>query len=69
MTDTGGVLASVLLEQGLVDEVQLLVAPEIVGKDAVNLFRSLNKPVKLALLKSEVVEKNYVLLAYKVLKN
>jgi 2,5-diamino-6-(ribosylamino)-4(3H)-pyrimidinone 5'-phosphate reductase len=58
----------VLLEQGLVDEVQLLVAPEIVGKKAVNLFRSLNKAVKLQLLKSEVVEKNHVLLAYKVLK-
>ncbi len=68
MTDTGGVLASVLLEQGLVDEVQLLVAPEIVGKKAVNLFRNLSKPVKLQLLKSEVVEKNYVLLAYKILK-
>jgi 2,5-diamino-6-(ribosylamino)-4(3H)-pyrimidinone 5'-phosphate reductase len=69
MTDTGGVLASVLLEQGLVDEVQLLVSPEIVGKKAVNLFRSLSKQVKLQLLKSEVVEKSYVLLAYKVLKN
>lgn len=69
MTDTGGVLASVLLEQGLVDEVQLLVAPEIVGKKAVNLFRSLSKLVKLQLLKSEVVEKNHVLLGYKVLKN
>jgi 2,5-diamino-6-(ribosylamino)-4(3H)-pyrimidinone 5'-phosphate reductase len=69
MTDTGGVLTSVLLEQGLVDEVQLLIAPEIVGKNAVNLFRSLSKSVKLQLLKSEAVEKNHVLLAYKVLKS
>ena len=43
-TDTGGVLASLLLEEGLVDEVQLLIAPEIVGKKAVNLFRTLNVP-------------------------
>lgn len=68
MTDTGGVLASVLLEQGLVGEVQLLVAPEIVGKVAVNLFRNLSKTIKLQLLKSEVVEKNHVLLAYRVQK-
>jgi 2,5-diamino-6-(ribosylamino)-4(3H)-pyrimidinone 5'-phosphate reductase len=65
-TDTGGVLASVLLEQGLVDEVQLLVAPQIVGKKAVNLFRSLNHTVKLELIRCETIKENYVLLAYRV---
>ncbi len=69
MADTGGVLASVLLEQGLVDEVQLLVTSEIVGKNAVNLFRSLNKPVKLELKSSEALDKSHVLLAYRVLKS
>ena len=67
VTDTGGVLASILLEQGFVSEVHLLVTPQIVGKKGVNLFRNLNKLVKLELLKSEVVDKNHVLLAYKVL--
>ncbi|XHH09719.1 MAG: dihydrofolate reductase family protein [Candidatus Bathyarchaeia archaeon] len=68
LTDTGGVLASVLLEQGLADEVQLLVTSEIVGKNAVNLFRTLNRMVKMELLGSNVLEKEHVLLAYKVLK-
>jgi 2,5-diamino-6-(ribosylamino)-4(3H)-pyrimidinone 5'-phosphate reductase len=68
LTDTGGVLASVLLEQGLADEVQLLVSAEIVGKNAVTLFRTLNKTVKLELQKSEVLDKTHVLLGFKVLK-
>jgi len=68
VTDTGGVLASVLLEQGLADEVHLLVSTEIVGKNAVHLFRSLNKTVKMELVKSEVLDKNHVLLSFNVLK-
>jgi 2,5-diamino-6-(ribosylamino)-4(3H)-pyrimidinone 5'-phosphate reductase len=68
VTDTGGVLASVLLEQGLADEVQLLVTSEIVGKKSVNLFRSLSKAVKLELLNCEVLDKAHALLSFKVLK-
>ncbi|MCW3983043.1 MAG: RibD family protein [Candidatus Bathyarchaeota archaeon] len=64
-TDTGGVLASVLLEQGLVREVHLLVAPQIVGKKAVGLFRSLNQPVKLRLIQTKKV-KGHALLIYEV---
>jgi len=66
-TDTGGVLTAALLEAGLVDEVWLMVAPEIVGKKAVNLFRNVETPVKLTLLKCEQI-KNNVLLTYKVKK-
>jgi 2,5-diamino-6-(ribosylamino)-4(3H)-pyrimidinone 5'-phosphate reductase len=65
-SDTGGVLAGVLLEEGLVDEVQLLVSPEIVGKKAVNLFRSLNQNMKLTLVSCEAVNQSHVLLTYKV---
>jgi 2,5-diamino-6-(ribosylamino)-4(3H)-pyrimidinone 5'-phosphate reductase len=67
-TDTGGVLASVLLEQGIVDEVQLLIAPEIVGKKAVNLFRTLNHNIKLQLVSCETIKENYALLGYRVNK-
>ncbi len=66
-TDTGGVLASLLLEEGLVDEIQLFIAPEIVGKKAVTLFRTLNMPVKLELIRSKTVKK-HVLLVYRVVK-
>ena len=68
VTDSGGVLASVLLEYGLVDEVQLLISPQIVGKKAVNLFRTLNQPVKLKLVKTEAVKENHALLVYTVIK-
>ncbi|MCL4429119.1 MAG: RibD family protein [Candidatus Bathyarchaeota archaeon] len=65
VTDTGGVLASVLLEQGLVNEIQLFVAPQIVGKKAVSLFRSLNQPLKLRLTRTKKV-KGHALLVYEV---
>jgi 2,5-diamino-6-(ribosylamino)-4(3H)-pyrimidinone 5'-phosphate reductase len=68
LTDTGGVLASVLLEQGLADEVQLLVSAEIVGKTAFTLFRTLNQAAKLELLNSEILDGQHVLLGFKVLK-
>jgi 2,5-diamino-6-(ribosylamino)-4(3H)-pyrimidinone 5'-phosphate reductase len=66
-TDSGGVLASILLEEGLIDEVWLLVAPEVVGKKAVNLFRTLNGPIKLEFTDCEAI-KNHALLRYKVPK-
>jgi 2,5-diamino-6-(ribosylamino)-4(3H)-pyrimidinone 5'-phosphate reductase len=65
VTDTGGVLASILLEQGLVNEVHLFVAPQIVGKNAVGLFRSLNQLVKLRLMRTESI-KGHALLVYEV---
>lgn len=65
ITDSGGVLASVLLESGLVDEVQLLVAPEIVGKKAIHLFRMLKGNMKLQLIRQETIAGNHVLLVYR----
>ncbi len=67
VVDSGGVLASVLLEQGLVDEIELLVAPELVGEKAVHLFRQLNLAVKLELRRVETVRGN-VLIVYDVKK-
>jgi 2,5-diamino-6-(ribosylamino)-4(3H)-pyrimidinone 5'-phosphate reductase len=66
-TDTGGVLAAELLGEDLVDEVQLLVSPEVVGEKAVNLFRAVKAPVKLEFLGCEAIN-NLVLLSYKVKK-
>ncbi len=67
VTDSGGVLVGVLLEQGLVDELQLLVAPELVGKKAENLFRGLGRSVKLEFVSCDVI-KGHVLLSYRVSK-
>jgi len=67
-TDSGGLLASVLLERGLVDEVHLIVSPQIVGKKSVNLFRSLKNSIQLRLVKVEAIRDGYVLLVYAVTK-
>jgi 2,5-diamino-6-(ribosylamino)-4(3H)-pyrimidinone 5'-phosphate reductase len=69
VSDSGGVLNSILLEHGLVEEISLILTPEIAGKNGTNLFRNLEKSgIRLELLKDEIVEKKYVHLVYKVLK-
>jgi 2,5-diamino-6-(ribosylamino)-4(3H)-pyrimidinone 5'-phosphate reductase len=69
LTDSGGGLNSVLLKEGLVDEVALLVSPVIVGKNATNLFRYLENRVNLELIRSERVRGNHMLVFYRVLTN
>jgi 2,5-diamino-6-(ribosylamino)-4(3H)-pyrimidinone 5'-phosphate reductase len=69
VSDSGGVLNGILLEQGLVEEISLILNPEIAGKNGTNLFRSLEKSgIQLELIRNEIVEKKYVHLVYRVLK-
>jgi 2,5-diamino-6-(ribosylamino)-4(3H)-pyrimidinone 5'-phosphate reductase len=71
LTDAGTSLNSVLLENGLVDEINLLISPILVGKDALKLFEKLDlcgAPVKCELLDSEDFENSHILLKYKVTK-
>ncbi len=70
-TDSGGILNSILLEQGLVDEISLVVSSVLAGKGHTNLFRSLNLPegnIKLKPQKCQTLEGGQVLLSYQVLK-
>jgi 2,5-diamino-6-(ribosylamino)-4(3H)-pyrimidinone 5'-phosphate reductase len=68
-TDSGGILTSILLEQGLIDEISLVIAPFLVGDPIPNLFRSLSLPqkVRLELFQSEVIEHNYLSVIYRVI--
>lgn len=69
VSDSGGILNSILLEQGLADEISLVLTPEIVGKNGTNLFRGIEKSgIQLELVRNEIVEKKYVHLVYRVLK-
>ena len=68
LTDTGGILGSILLERGLVDEISLLITPVLVGKNATYLFRILHHNVTLELIKSEIYDENYMHLLYKIEK-
>lgn len=69
VSDSGGILNSILLEQGLVEEISLVLTPEIVGKTGTNLFRGIEKSgIQLELVRNEIVEKKYVHLVYRVLE-
>jgi 2,5-diamino-6-(ribosylamino)-4(3H)-pyrimidinone 5'-phosphate reductase len=70
LTDSGGILNSILIEQGLVSEISIIISPVLVGMRGVRLFRSLGLPsiLELKLLQNKVLDKNHLLLVYKVLK-
>jgi 2,5-diamino-6-(ribosylamino)-4(3H)-pyrimidinone 5'-phosphate reductase len=68
LTDTGGTLSSILLENGLADELSIIVCPSIIGKCSTPIFGKLNKKVNLKLNASELLGKDMVLLRYKILK-
>ncbi|WP_061214876.1 RibD family protein [Syntrophomonas wolfei] len=69
-TDSGGVLTNALIEQGLVDEISLVVSPCLVGTGEPHLFRSLSLPnrMPLELISCETVDEKHIFLIYKVLK-
>ncbi|MCW4009399.1 MAG: RibD family protein [Candidatus Bathyarchaeota archaeon] len=69
LTDSGGGLNSILLKEGLVDEVALLISPVVVGKGSTNLFRYLESTVNLELIRSERLRSNHLLVVYRVLTN
>jgi 2,5-diamino-6-(ribosylamino)-4(3H)-pyrimidinone 5'-phosphate reductase len=68
MTDSGGNLNKALLEEGLVDEISLIIQPTLVDQHHLKLFRDLNltsKAIQLELIKAEMLG-NQVLVHYKV---
>jgi len=68
LTDNGGVLNGILLKEGLVAEMSLLISPVVVGKQATNLFRTLESKVNLELIRSERIRANHLLAIYRVLE-
>lgn len=71
LTDNGGILSSILLENGLVDQVSLILSPTLTGKKPPKVFRELKlgkRVIKLNPLKAEILESKDVLLLYDVMK-
>lgn len=68
LVDTGRILGNLLLNQGLVDEISVLVHPVIVGATSYNMFSDINN-LKLRLLRSERLKDDYVWLVYKPAEN
>ena len=67
LTDCGRILSNLLLNQGLVNEISLLLHPVIVGDKSYNIFNDVNKKIQLKLLKNEALDKDHIWLIYKVI--
>jgi 2,5-diamino-6-(ribosylamino)-4(3H)-pyrimidinone 5'-phosphate reductase len=69
ITDTGGVLNCAMLELGLIDEISLVVHPEIVAGEKMNLFRTLGLDnIMLNLKAANNLDGKYAHLVYEVIK-
>jgi 2,5-diamino-6-(ribosylamino)-4(3H)-pyrimidinone 5'-phosphate reductase len=71
LIDAGTTLNSILLENGLIDEIGLLISPILTGKEPLKVFEKLNLAgdgIKLKLIKSEVFDSDHILLVYRLLK-
>lgn len=70
ITDSGGVLNSALIGQGLVNELSIIISPQLVGTSATNLFRtlSLEQPMKLKFKACEAQGDGHVWLRYTLKK-
>lgn len=66
LTDAGRILNGILLNQGLVDEVSLLVHPCVVGKDRYTLLEDTTKAVNLSPARVKRMRNGKVWLVYKV---
>jgi len=68
LTDTGQVLGSLLLVQGLIDKISLLIHPVIIGKGCYPIFSSTGNQVSLSLIQSETHGKGLQWQVYEVNK-
>jgi len=68
LTDTGRILGNLLLNQGFVDEISLLVHPLIIGSRSYSMFSDLKSGHALRLIRCECLEKYFVWLVYKVIR-
>lgn len=70
LTDSGGALNSILLKQGLADELSLVVTPFLVDNSHPKLFRELDNPdlvISLELIEAQPLE-NQLLLRYRIIR-
>lgn len=68
LVDTGSKLGNVLLNDNIVDEISLIVSPEIVGKSSANLFENIKSKVELQCTRCELLKDSYSWLTYKIKK-
>ncbi len=69
MIDSGRELTNAFLNQGLIDEISLLIVPVIVGKKSENLFSNVVQNLSLELIKTQQYPGGYVWNLYTVKKS
>lgn len=67
LTDCGRILSNLLLNQGLANEISLLIHPVVVGDESYNIFDNVNKKIILKQLKNEILDQGFIWLVYKVI--
>lgn len=66
---SGSTLCDIMLDEGLVDKIDLIIAPAIVGEKGENLFAKVKRSGQtLRLLHNEVLKDNFLLVQYEVVK-
>ena len=66
LTDTGKILGNLLLNQGLVNEVSLLIHPAIIGKKAYSIFSNVSKNINLEFTNIKTFNNTYIWIVYKI---
>ncbi|WP_319506214.1 RibD family protein [uncultured Methanolobus sp.] len=67
--DSGSTLCDIMLDEGLIDKINLIIAPVIVGADNENIFGKVAKSgQKLKMLNHEVIKEDFLHVQYKVMK-
>ena len=66
LTDTGRILSNLLLDEGLVNEISLLIHPVIVGDKSYNMFGNISEKIELKVKKKEILDQEYLLIVYGV---
>ena len=66
VSDSGAILNGVLIQNRLVDELSLLIAPVLAGKDNPTLFKNVNRLYKLNLKDSKVFDDGLMWVLYDI---
>ena len=67
LVDTGSRLGNVLLNEGLVDEISLVVTPEILAKSDRHLFEGVESHISLRNKKCETLPDGYIWIVYEII--
>ncbi|MBV6455391.1 MAG: hypothetical protein LMBGKNDO_00261 [Bacteroidales bacterium] len=67
LVDTGSRLGNVLLNEGLVDEISLVVTPEILAKNNRHLFEGVEHHIRLRSKKCETMPDGYIWIVFEII--